>query len=350
MTPYNYWAEVQIKLPIHLLVDQARTFVIRISNHDCLLKFQESPQPFFQGPGFEEMTNMELKYDRHGLIRALDAKIRLPGPLLDIQPEQISAEGIESSDHGSNVLDNALAVINEFIDAYRFLSGEFHVRRLSQSDLVGVWTVQVDWFKDSRYVVSSAVGQFGPGMTLARNPAPEEFQTELQEMLHRPQIPLHGLLLLNAKAFMEFGEYRMAVIDSRASLEVLVDGVLNQAFICKSVAQVREILKVTRGTGLPSIQAVIGSARINDKLKHGLRNAVGESPADHTRLWRRWLNVKRIREQAVHYGQAVDKRQSEDHIAVVEDIGALLSVEGVSANWKVTYVESGSFTTQWFGS
>ncbi len=36
MTPYDYWAEVQIKLPIHLLVDQARTFVVRLSDYDCL--------------------------------------------------------------------------------------------------------------------------------------------------------------------------------------------------------------------------------------------------------------------------------------------------------------------------
>ena len=70
MKPYNYWAEVQIKLPIHLLVDQARTFVIRLSDHECLLKLQESPQPFFQGPGFGQMTNVELKYDRYGLTRA----------------------------------------------------------------------------------------------------------------------------------------------------------------------------------------------------------------------------------------------------------------------------------------
>ncbi len=36
MMPYDYWAEVQIKLPIHLLVDQARTFVVRLSDYDCL--------------------------------------------------------------------------------------------------------------------------------------------------------------------------------------------------------------------------------------------------------------------------------------------------------------------------
>ena len=88
------------------------------------------------------------------------------------------------------------------------------------------------------------MGLLGLGMTLARNPAPEEFQTELQEWLDKPQIPLHGLLLLNAKAYMEFDDYRMAVIDSRSSLEVLVDGILNQVFFGKTVAQVREILKV----------------------------------------------------------------------------------------------------------
>ena len=149
---------------------------------------------------------------------------------------------------------------------------------------------------------------------------------------------------------MEFGDYRMAVIDSRSSLEVLVDGILDQVFLGKTVAQVREILKVTRRTEVSGIQGLIGSARINDKPNHGLRNAVGMSPADNPRLWRRWLNGKRIREQAVHYGQDVNKLQAEDHIAVVEEIRALLCVEGVSEKWKVTYVRSGSFTTQWFGS
>ncbi len=93
MTTYDYWAEVHIKLPIHLLVDQARNYVIRLSEYDCLLNLHESPQPFFQAPGIEEMTNVELKYDRHGLTRALDANVRLPGPLLDIQPGEIRVEG-----------------------------------------------------------------------------------------------------------------------------------------------------------------------------------------------------------------------------------------------------------------
>ena len=149
---------------------------------------------------------------------------------------------------------------------------------------------------------------------------------------------------------MEFGDFRMAIIDSRSSLEVLVDGIQDQAFLGKTVAQVRQILKVKGGTVVSGIQDVIGSARINDKLKHGLRSAVGQSPADSTGLWKRWLNGKRIRENAVHYGQAVNKRQAEDHIAFVEEIRALLCVEGVSENWKVTYVPSGSYTTQWFGS
>ena len=73
------------------------------------------------------MTNVELKYDRHGLTRASDARIRLPGPLLEIQPGEIRAEGIKNSDHDSNVLDNALEVINKFIDAYRFLSRDLCV-------------------------------------------------------------------------------------------------------------------------------------------------------------------------------------------------------------------------------
>ena len=347
MTPYDYWADIHIKLPVHQLVDHGRTFVVKVSGYDCLLNLQESPQPFFPVPGVQEIANVELKYDRHGLTRAMDALIRLPGPLLAIQPDEIRVEGIGKSDRGPDVLDVALVVINKFIDAYRFLSGEFHIRRLAQSDLIGMWNVAVDWFRDSHYVVSSVSALLGPGMTLARNPAPDAFQTELQQWLFESQIPLHGLLFLNARAHLESGDYRMAVIDSRSSLEVLVDDLLNQAFAGAPTDRVRETLNVKGRSEGFGLQQVIRSAKINDKLKHGLRSAVGKSPADNSRLWRRWLAVKRVREETVHYGQDVNRRQATDHIAVVEEIRTLLSVFGVSENWKVTYVPTGSFTTQW---
>lgn len=294
------------------------------------------------------MTNVELKYDCHGLTRALDAKIQLPGPLLDIQPGDIGIKGKDNSDPSFNVLETALEVINKFIDGYRYLSGEFHVKRLSRHDLVGVWMMEIDWYKDRRYVVSSAVSLLTPGLTLARNPAPVGFQAELQEWLYKPHIPLHGLLLLNAKANMQIGDYRMAIIDSRSSLEVMVDGILTEGFSSKSFQQVCEALKVKRAPAASGIRGAIDSATINDKLKHGLRSAVGWSLADAAGLWRRWLNGKRIREEAVHYGQAVTERQAEDHIALVDEIRDMLSVDGVSENWEVTYVQSGSFTTEWF--
>ncbi|MFP6593580.1 MAG: hypothetical protein VB860_01215 [Dehalococcoidia bacterium] len=348
MHSYEYWAEVKIKLPIHFLVDNGKSFIVKLSDYECRLTLQESSTPFLRGPGFGEMSGVEMRHDRRGLTRASDVQIHLPGPLLEVEADDMRSEGIEGSDPSANVLDQALTVINKFVDSYRFLSDEFHVRRILTSDLTGMWSVQIDWFKDGRYVVSSASGNFRSGMTLARNPAPIKFQNELAQWLNNTETPLHGLLLLNAKDYVEYGDYRMAVVDPRTSLEMMVDEILNQNFSATPIDAVRDILNVRPSASPSNLHEVIGAARINDKLKDGLRKAAGVSLADHTDLWSRWLASKQVREGAVHYGKAVSKRQAEDHIDVVQEMRELLSVDGPSDNWKVTYVRSGTLTTDWF--
>ena len=113
---------------------------------------------------------------------------------------------------------------------------------------------------------------------------------------------LHPLLFLNAQNYLEFGDYRMAIIESRTALEVLIDGMLADAFSGLETGQVREILKLPSALSVSDNKEAIASARINDKLKHGLRKATGASPADKPALWKQWRKAKTLREEAVHYG------------------------------------------------
>ena len=140
----------------------------------------------------------------------------------------------------------------------------------------------------------------------------------------------------------------MAIVESRTALEVLLDGILMKAFSGMGIDHVRRALKIPKGSRILDLQDALRSSSVNNKLKHGLRNATGKSPADDTALWRKWLKAKKIREDVVHYGQSVNRQDADIHVSAVENITKLPDIETISKNWKVTYVQSGSVTTEWF--
>ena len=160
MAPYDYWAKLEIKLPFYFLVDDNSTFTVKVADYDCLLKLRESKEPFMRAPGVGQEKNVELARDRYGLLRASDALVHVPGPLLNIEPDSIESQASSGAQNEFKALDKALEVINRFIEVYRILSGEFHIKRLLDSDLTGFWTVNIHWFKSGRYesVAQTPVG------------------------------------------------------------------------------------------------------------------------------------------------------------------------------------------------
>ena len=66
-----------------------------------------------------------------------------------------------------------------------------------------------------------------------------------------------------------------------------------------------------------SLEEAIQQARINDKLKYGLKKALGIQ-LGRRKVWNDWLAVKELREGSVHYGEDVPAEMAQRCLQTVE--------------------------------
>jgi hypothetical protein len=337
-------AEVTLRLPYHILVD-GRWFRVRMPKYDSQVRFEAQRAQGLTNVGLESAQGVELERDRRGLLRRSSAIVRLPGAAA-------FGAGAQVLPGEAEIIAAALEIVNRFVDTFRALSGEFHLRRLSQTDLLGMASASVDWYRGGSYVRSGAVMSFPGGLILERVPPADEFHRELQQRLETLSgAPLHAELLMNAKDYLDVGDLRMAVVEARTAVEVFVDNLLDAQFeqqntdlatVCSTLR-----LRSEAAARVKSSREAIAEATINNKLKYGLRRALGRSPADDTTLWKKWLAAKRLRENVVHYGQPVANADAEAHVEVAEKIISGFGGSTVSTHWQVKYIQKGQVVTDW---
>lgn len=277
--------------------------------------------------GIEEAPT-ELKHDRYGRLRYTSVETTLPGQAVieretkrRIREGEMQAEGptIKVSVDNTNLisqyshaaLEEGIAVANYFITVYREVTRAFYIKSFPRDE---IYRATINWFDGSESLGGAEHMGFGKGMTL--EPVSATDQRFKQRLKVYSPLSLYAELAMNARDYLDLGNYRMAVIESRTCVEVIIDQLLKAHFTEQGtdVETVRKLLGVWQKKGIKAIEDVLEKAGINNKLTKGLKHVLGKSLDEDVDLWGKWEKAKRNREGAVH--KAVDISEVEAKEAV----------------------------------
>jgi len=285
--------------------------------------------------GIEEATT-ELKHDRHGRLRYTGVEVMLPGQAVieretrrRIKEGEREAEGptVEIflttneliSEYAQAVLEEGMAIANYFIAVYREVTRDFYIKTFSKDE---IYRATINWFDGSEFLGGVEHGSFGKGMTLEPvGLLPETDQKFRQRLKVYGPLSLYAELAMNARDYLDLGNYRMAVIESRTCIEVIIDQLLEANFTERgvNVEEARKLLNVSK-KGVQTIADVLEKAWINNRLTKGLKYVFGKGLAEDIALWEKWLKAKNDRERAVHEGADISEANAKEVIDTLYQI------------------------------
>jgi hypothetical protein len=146
--------------------------------------------------------NCELERDERGTFRFTEVSILI---------KQIEW-------HNSiEYLDIAIEIINRLIDVYRYVTKEYHVRRITAKDIMAYSCSRSD-------KADFIYGYSASGIVPIREDFSETEHLEIKRLLkNNEQIPICDLMLLDAENFLELRDYRRTVIESIIAIEPWIE-------------------------------------------------------------------------------------------------------------------------------
>ncbi len=297
-----------------------------------------------------DQTTGELIRDRHGRLRFSTVEVELPGRAIienelrrqvdsgQMTPEDgvlkvtLSIDKIVT-DFCTAAFHEGIAVANRLIEVYRHVTDEFHVRRVTLADL---FRADVAWYQGSEPLGGTHHIGFGQGMALE----PESFDAQTMGTLRswlsstRPVLTTF-VFFSDARDRLDREEYRLAVIDARTALEVLVDGVL-LAYFALSRTPLEEACRLldVEPTKVQSVEEALQRATINRKLGEVLKRVLDLDIRDGApALWRRWLAAKKLREAGAHRGKEISRADAFEAVNTMGELIREITVASRKAAW-----------------
>lgn len=344
-------ARVTFDLPFCLYLDDGIYAVAREGWHASVRITRVHQTHFDPRLGFEQSNGTELVRDRHGRLRFSTVDIELPGRAIieketrrRVEAGELAAENgkirVEFTDHdlvndfSEAAFHEGVAVINRLIEVYRHVADEFQVRRVTLADL---FKAHVAWFQENEPLGGTHHIGFGQGMTVE----PESFDAQTIGTLRawlcstRPVLTTF-MLFSDAKDRLDREEYRLAVIDARTALEVLIDELL-LAFFALSGTSLEDGCRLldVETTKVQSLEEALQRASINRKLGEAIKQVLhldihNGAPA----LWERWLAAKKLREAGAHRGTEVGRAEAFEAVNTMGEMMRKISVALRQASWS----------------
>jgi len=343
-------AACQFPLPFRLLVMSPVVFKVRLAGHPAAIVVREERQTAFdKRMVIAEADGTELGRDRTGVIRYSDVEVQFPYNLLRDsglatlagfevaeEPSILTTEWLQSL--YPDIEKVSIFAVNRLLRAYRFLSGEHYVRPIVPSDIF--YRQPGWWLPGGSGLCAMTLGAPGQSLIPEARPFSGRFHEELSRWLVAERdVTIWLELVQDARDYLEVGRLRHVVIDTRTALEVYTDQTLLACFKEQNLSPAAAAMEIrlsrqsARSAG--SLEEAIQRARINDKLKYGLKKALGIQLARY-KVWTKWLIAKEIREHSVHYGENVSEEQARLCLEVTETLINLIHDAGspVSASLK----------------
>jgi hypothetical protein len=332
-------ATVDFDLPIRLRLEDG-SFIVQYDDTTASIELTERRQATFdERLGISAAENVELLRDRHGLLSYSHVSVRCTAETI-VREEYIArrergeyneplgiinlnlTKEILANEFAQPALSTAVNITNRLISLYRWHSNDYFVRTIQDSE---VFRAHVLWSTGPETILGVELSRLGQGLGL-RAPNLNASTTETIRQMLADDVQVHDSLdlLSDAKDYLDRGQYRLGVIDARTALEVQLDLLLKSHFERHqtSIPEMIQILDSKKDA--TSVDEVLEYAKIDRKLKHGLREIFGlDLPAVNGRLWQNWQACKEIRDRGTHAGNRVGKNDAKD---AVNTIVAIMSV------------------------
>ena len=332
-------------LPFRLLLQHGVWIAARLCGRPLMVGLFNRDQPSFdRRTSIDHIEGLELSADRRGIVSYTEVEVHFPYDLLlspTVQsllgvaieePRILTTEWFDSLDDAVEKV--AILVTNRLLKAYRLLAGKHYVRPITRGEL---FYVQRGWLMPGlNSPFSMAIGAPQHAIRPSAHVLSPAFHNTLASWLvGEREVPVWVELLQDAREYLDVGQYRHVVIDSRTALEVYVDQTLLAGFRSrnKTVPEAgRELaLSSKLSSSLTTHEDVIGLARMNDKLKRGLRESLGVQ-LGRRRIWADWLRTKSIREQGAHYGSQVSEADARFSLVTIEALVHAIHTAGSQAS------------------
>lgn len=335
MDAKNLIVKVSFSLPFCLYIEDDN-YEVQMPSYTATVSTKREKQEHIDPRVWIEEATTELVRDRYGRLRYTSVEITMLGQAVigqetkrRIREGKIQAEGptieisVDATDLISEYSDAAseesFAIINHFIKVYRDVTHAFYVRTFPRDE---IFRATINWFYGSEFLGGVEQGRFGKGITSEPKRLLPETDQKFRQRLKAFSLPsLYAELAMNARDYLDLGNYRMAVIETRTCVEVIIDQIL-QAYFTKHETDKEEARKLLEASkkGVQTIEDVLEKATINKKLTKGLKYALGKGLDEDADLWEKWLKAKHNREKAVHKAEDVSETDAKDAIDTLSQI------------------------------
>jgi len=265
---------------------------------------EQSKIDYVTGYGAERVGRGELWNDRSGIFRRTEVIVILPMSYVSFD---IGTDLTTPTDRIQPVFEAAVTAINRLIAVYRYVTQDTYIPLIKTEEVINT-------FQIGNCTVNADGALIGTGrdmindfrLTNTRTDYDDAAHLDIQAMLVSGAIiPLHEEYIMNARAFLEEGNWRMAAIEAQTGFEVLV------------AYKIRDYYS----------SAGRSSSQINGILQSGFRNlisahlprATGKSFATGEPNYDQWYHDSYLlRNRVVHEGYSPKPQEAVDAVLGVE--------------------------------
>jgi hypothetical protein len=210
------------------------------------------------------------------------------------------------------VLENGIGVLNKFIDSLRLVGGLYYLRKVSYNDIFNYkCTYHQGGVKKFEYAVDVScksallIGQVEKLDLKLMEPINQLLQSDIS-------LPVFNELLLDARSYLEDGNFRMAVIDAVSALELLVSERIYEGL--KQMGYDDDLIDILMSKHW----------HLNERLSKLWKYIFGEAFTESNNdLWIKiggsQNSCLNIRNKIVHKGYMPDKVESNNIILAIEE-------------------------------
>lgn len=247
--------------------------------------------------------NIEKMKEQNGTFRYTRVYIQLQSDINHANLDQ--KKGEEALDQITN---EALGVVNQIIDCYRYATGQSHIERIGSLNVNMIFFV-----KENKGFYRMALG---PGIeTAVINRSQKELE-KFEKMLNRgEQPPLYKLLILDSHSALERRSYTLAIVTSFQALEIMLENYLISEYENKGITKKEYEAKMDMKWKTKE--------RLNGLLKEVKEHQLNEN----RELWEKWhTHYDKTRNEVIHQGK----------IPTQEETTSALQANEAVINWLLS--------------
>lgn len=272
-----------------------------------------------------EAGNFDARGDRFGFVSYSKVSIRLDW--LTFKRIQRYVGGRSEGEVFRRV---AQSVINHVIDAYRKVTQEPWVRRVTEWELFELESEVTR--SDGVVECSKTMGAPGYGITLPCEGLSQESLQEFSQALERPvPLPLWDNLWLDCEDAFQRGDYASVVIWGHSAIETLSHATVLSWLREQNVDVDKAAELVARNSSHAgklkqclSLEEIVENLNDTHKVEIALLKVMNADPSWGFDFCSRFERLAALRNEVLHLGASISPKEARDHLEIIRTIRAQL--------------------------